>query len=114
MKGPKFINPFKKKEKPEDDKIKVNNQLYDEIQDSKIITMDSTQVIALVDEIVEAEYKHSLKKVTKKVVNNTMDILDKMIASAIDNKVKHALRIAKLKIFEDNFREKESVQKPTK
>jgi len=99
---------FTKEEKePEPQKVELENSLPDQIKSSETITITSEDAIKLINELATIKFNRAEKFLIRKNTSKTMQILDDMINSYSnpDIKIKNALKLAKLKIYESNFRQ---------
>jgi len=108
MRLPKFKFVKTSEERDNKKKTEINKELFNEIEQSEIVNMSSAQFINIVNSALDSERDNLTNDLTEKIVNDIMKILDKMVGSAVHSKIKHALRIAKLKIYESNFGKNEN------
>jgi len=72
-----------------------------DLEGAKTISMTAEGFLDMVDSgVILAE-----QSIKVDILNDVMNLLDGMIEKTTDNKIKHGLKMAKLRIYEDNFRE---------
>lgn len=105
----KKIKGFFKKKKPIEEETIIPQA--EAIARNETVILDNTTIQQIIDNAAKQIYEAKEKELIKITVNNTMNILDGLINSTVDSKIRHSLRIAKLRIYESNFGRKESGDK---